>query len=135
LAQRQIIVRDGKGEKDRVTMLPESLIHPLQAHLQQIKTLHEDDLARGYGAVYLPFALERKYPNAGREWGWQYLFPARSLSMDPRSGVTRRHHLDESSLQKAVKRAVRAAGIAKLVSCHTLSVNLETNPCPNASST
>jgi integron integrase len=118
-AQRQIIVRDGKGDKDRVTMLPESLIQPLQVHLQQVKTLHEDDLANGYGAVYLPFALERKYPNASREWGWQYVFPARSLSVDPRSGVTRRHHLDESSLQKAVKRAVQAAGIVKPASCHT----------------
>jgi integron integrase len=118
-AQRQIIVRDGKGDKDRVTMLPESLIQPLQVHLQQVKTLHEDDLANGYGAVYLPFALERKYPNASREWGWQYVFSARSLSVDPRSGVTRRHHLDESSLQKAVKRAVQAAGIVKPASCHT----------------
>jgi integrase len=119
-ARRQIVVRDGKGMKDRVTMLPEVLIPPLQEHLRHVKVIHEGDLAKGYGSVYLPFALERKYPNANREWIWQYIFPATKLSTDPRSGVVRRHHLSESSLQKAVKNAARRAGINKRVTCHTL---------------
>ncbi len=118
--RRAIIVRDGKGAQDRVTVLPDSLIPLLQEHLQRVKALHEQDLAQGYGAVYLPNALARKYPNADREWGWQYVFPASSLSQDPRSGVIRRHHLHESSLQKAVKKAARLAGIVKPVSPHTL---------------
>jgi integron integrase len=118
--RRAIIVRDGKGAQDRVTVLPDSLIPLLQEHLQRVKALHEQDLAQGYGAVYLPDALARKYPNADREWGWQYVFPASSLSQDPRSGATRRHHLHESSLQKAVKEAARLAGIVKPVSPHTL---------------
>ena len=114
------IVRDGKGAQDRVTVLPDSLIPLLKEHLQRVKALHEQDLAQGYGAVYLPDALARKYPNADREWGWQYVFPASSLSQDPRSGVTRRHHLHESSLQKAIKEAARLAGIIKPVGPHTL---------------
>ena len=126
-AQRQIIVRDGKGEKDRVTMLPESLVAPLQAHLQSVERLHQEDLARGFGAVYLPYALERKYPNADREWIWQYLFPSQRLSVDPRSGVVRRHHLDESGLQKAVRAAARAAGMTKKVSCHTFRHSFATH--------
>lgn len=115
---RQITVRDGKREKDQVTMLPASLLAPLSQHLERV--LHEQDLAAGFGAVYLPYALERKYPNAAREWSWQYAFPARGRSVDPRSGVERRHHFDEQSLQRAVRRAVRAAGIDKPASCHTL---------------
>ena len=111
--QRQIIVRDGKGQKDRITVLPERLIEPLHQHLQQVKRLHEQDLARGYGAVYLPDALARKYPNANREWIWQWVFPSARLSIDPRSGAVRRHHADPSGLQKAVRRAARAAGIRK----------------------
>jgi integron integrase len=118
--RRAIIVRDGKGAQDRVTVLPDSLIPLLQEHLQRVKALHEQDLAQGYGAVYLPDALARKYPNADREWGWQYLFPASSLSQDPRYGITRHHHLHESSLQKAVKEAARLAGIVKPVGPHTL---------------
>jgi integron integrase len=118
--RRALIVRDGKGAQDRVTVLPDSLVPLLQEHLQRVKALHEQDLAQGYGAVYLPDALARKYPNADREWGWQYVFPASSLSEDPRSGVTRRHHLHESSLQKAVKEAARLAGIVKPVGPHTL---------------
>jgi integron integrase len=118
--RRAIIVRDGKGAQDRVTVLPDSLIPLLKEHLQRVKALHEQDLAQGYGAVYLPDALARKYPNADREWGWQYVFPASSLSQDPRSGVTRRHHLHESSLQKAIKEAARLAGIVKPVGPHTL---------------
>jgi integrase len=85
-AQHILLVRDGKGEKDRITMLPESLVAPLQEHLVRVKQLHTKDLAEGYGAVYLPYALERKYPNANREWGWQYVFPAKSRSVDPRTG-------------------------------------------------
>jgi len=96
------MVRDGKGDQDRVTMLPESLITPLQEYLQYVKRLHEEDLAKGYGAVYLPGALQRNYPNASREWSWQYVFPSHRLSVDPRTGIVRRHHLDESGLQKAV---------------------------------
>jgi len=118
--RRALIVRDGKGAQDRVTVLPDSLVPLLQEHLQRVKALHEQDLVQGYGAVYLPDALARKYPNADREWGWQYVFPASSLSQDPRSGVTRRHHLHESSLQKAVKEAARLAGIVKPVGPHTL---------------
>jgi integron integrase len=117
--QHQLLVRAGKGDKDRLTMLPDSLILPLQAHLALVKTLHQDDLAEGYGAVYLPFALDRKYPNANREWVWQYVFPADKRSTDPRTGLIGRHHVDPSSLQKAVRRAAQAAGLSKRVSCHT----------------
>ena len=126
-ARRQIIVRDSKGQEARVTMLPDSVIPLLQEHLQPVKRLHEEDLARGYGAVYLPFALERKYPNASREWIWQYVFPATKLSKDPRSGVVRRHHIHESSLQKAVKKAAKRAGINKRVTCHTFRHSFATH--------
>jgi integrase len=118
--QYLIVVRDGKGMEDRATMLPEAVLAPLQEHLQRVKRLHERDLAQGCGSVYLPFALERKYPNADKEWSWQYVFPVSSLSPDPRSGVVRRHHLHESSLQKAIKEAARLAGIVKPVGPHTL---------------
>jgi len=130
-AQRQITVRDGKGMQDRVTMLPNSLVTPLQEHLQRVKRLHEEDLARGYGSVYLPFALERKYPNADREWMWQYVFPSGRLSRDPRSGAVRRHHVDESGLQKAVRVAARTAGINKRVSCHTFRHSFATHLLEN----
>ncbi len=126
-AQRQIIVRDGKGMKDRITMLPDVLIQRLREHLQHTKHIHEDDLAKGYGSVYLPFALERKYPNADREWLWQYVFPATRLSTDPRTGITRRHHINESSLQKAVRRAAKRAGIDKRVTCHTFRHSFATH--------
>jgi integron integrase len=112
-ANRAIIVRDAKGMKDRVTVLPESLVQPLQEHLQGVKRLHEEDLARGYGSVYLPYALARKYPNADKEWIWQYVFPSKRLSVDLRTGIVRRHHISESSLQKAVREAARRAGIDK----------------------
>jgi len=126
-AHRQILVRDGKGEKDRVTMLPESLVSPLQDHLRIVKRTHEEDLAKGYGAVYLPYALERKYPNAEREWLWQYIFPANRLSVDPRSGIVRRHHIHESSLQKAVRAAAQATGIPKRISPHTFRHSFATH--------
>ncbi len=114
-----VTVRDGKGEQDRVTILSESLITPLQDHLRIVRRAHEEDLAQGYGAVYLPYALERKYPNAERAWIWQYVFPANRLSVDPRSGLARRHHLDESGLQKAIRQAAQRAGIPKPVGPHT----------------
>lgn len=119
-ARREILVRDGKGMKDRVTLLPQALAAPLQLHLEQVNALHRSDLAAGFGAVYLPFALARKYPKAATEWGWQYVFPAARLSVDPRSSVRRRHHLDEKKVQRAFKGAVRAAGLIKPVTPHTL---------------
>ena len=117
----QIVVRDGKGQKDRVTVLPESLKQPLQRHLVKVKGLHERDLEEGFGEVYLPTALERKYPKASREWGWQYVFPGSKRSKDPRSGHMRRHHVDESVLQDAVRSAIRSAKIVKPGSPHSFS--------------
>jgi integron integrase len=116
----QIVVREGKGNKDRVTMLPAIVRDPLVSHLECVRTLHQHDLERGVGRVYLPEALGRKYPNVGKEWGWQWVFPASRVSVDPRSGERRRHHVDESVLQRAVKEAARRAGLIKLVSSHIL---------------
>ncbi|QLC74263.1 integron integrase [Pseudomonas sp. LPB0260] len=118
--RREILVRDGKGMKDRVTLLPDSLRDGLQAHLAWVKAQHERDLAEGFGEVYLPFALARKYPAAPREWGWQYVFPASRRSIDPRSGAERRHHFNEQQVQRAFKPALRAAGIIKPATPHTL---------------
>jgi integron integrase len=115
----QLLVRDGKGAKDRVTVLPKSLETELMELLQKVRRLHEQDLRAGFGAVYLPYALARKYPNAEREWTWQYVFPAARRSIDPRSGVERRHHVGEKSLQRAVHSAIRRAKIPKAGSCHT----------------
>jgi len=125
--RKEILIRDGKGAKDRVTMLPMTLASLLQRHLQTVKALHDDDLQAGYGNVYLPNALERKYPNASREWGWQYVFPATQVSVDPRSGITRRHHLDEKGLQRAMKQAVRDSGLVKPATPHTLRHSFATH--------
>ncbi len=124
---RQILVRDGKGGKDRVTMLPESVIEPLKAHLVRVKALHDEDLADGFGDVELPDAISRKYPRAPYEWGWKFIFPSHKLSADPRTGAIRRHHVYENYLIRAVKRAARAAGITKHVSCHTLRHSFATH--------
>lgn len=124
---KQIVIRDAKGQKDRVTMLPEILIDSLRNHLVRVRELHEQDLNGGFGRVYLPHALDRKYPNAGREWGWQYVFPARARSRDPRSGTIRRHHLPEDSLQRALKNAIRRAGIIKPGTTHVLRHSFATH--------
>lgn len=116
---KQVTVRSGKGDKDRVTTLSGSLIPLLENHLKGVKVRHEQDLAEGHGAVYLPNALARKYPGAAKEWGWQYVFPAREVSTDPLSGVVRRHHIDPAVVNKAIKVAVRRAGLTKVVSAHT----------------
>jgi integron integrase len=123
----QIIVRDGKGAKDRVTMLPLTLKEALRQQLKIVKIFHNADLAEGYGAVYLPYALEKKYKNANRQFGWQYLFPSKKRSVDPRTGLTRRHHLSESIIQSAVTEAVHKAAIAKPASCHTLRHSFATH--------
>ena len=122
-----ILIRDGKGAKDRVTMLPASLKPLLVEHLKVVKRLHEKDLQAGFGQVQLPFALERKYPQADREWGWQWVFPAADFSTDPRSGIRRRHHLHDRGLQRAFREAVRKAGIVKPASCHTLRHSFATH--------
>jgi integron integrase len=119
-AYHQITVREGKGAQDRVTMLPQSLEPALQRQLAKVRLVHEADLLEGYGAVYLPYAFANKDPGAAKSWEWQYVFPASKRSIDPRSGIERRHHLSETVLQKAVKAAIRRTGIPKRGSCHTL---------------
>ncbi|MEW6376713.1 MAG: integron integrase [Thermodesulfobacteriota bacterium] len=126
-ARHQIMVRDGKGQKDRVTMLPERFATPLREHFTRVKAVYEQDLAQGTADVYIWPAMERKYPNAGKEWIWQYVFPAKSLSVDPRSGKVRRHHINETLVQKAVKEAAAQAEINKRVSCHTLRHSFATH--------
>jgi len=119
-AYAHIVVRDGTGAQDRVTLLPQALVAPLQRHLITVQALHEEDVAEGYGDVYLPYAFARTYPHAGTAWEWQYVFPAAKRSGDPRSGVERRHHVSAPVLQKVVKEAIQRARIAKHGSCHTL---------------
>ena len=124
---RQILVRDGKGGKDRVTMLPQTVVAPLKHHMEHVKALHERDIASGHGDVELPDALARKYPRAPYEWGWKFVFQSHKLSTDPRTGVIRRHHVYENYLVRGVKTAARASGIAKHVSCHTLRHSFATH--------
>ena len=124
---KQVTVRDGKGMKDRVTPFPDNLASLLRNHLERVKMIHEKDLAQGYGSVYLPNALARKYPKAEREWNWQYVFPGRGLSKDPRSGIIRRHHLDQSAINRAIKQAVRQTEITKKVSAHTFRHSFATH--------
>ncbi len=122
-----ITVFNGKGGKDRIVTLSKELIPTLKRHLQYVKNIHEKDLADGYGDVYLPYALSRKYPNAAKEWLWQYIFPAKNRARDPRSNVIRRHHMDEKSLQRAVKKAVHKANIKKPATCHTFRHSFATH--------
>ena len=124
---RQLLIRDAKGQKDRVTLLPQNLLEPLRNHLVRVRTLHENDLREGYGCAHLPFALAKKYPSAEREWGWQYVFPSMRRSVDPRSGIERRHHAPEDSLQRAVRQAVHRAGVIKPASVHTLRHSFATH--------
>lgn len=127
IERRELTVRDGKGGKDRLTLLPESLVPALQEHLLQVRSIHRNDLNAGWGRVLMPYALERKYPNASREWGWQWVFPQQKRWRDPATGHQGRHHLDPSVVQKAVKRAVAAAGVSKAASCHTFRHSFATH--------
>ena len=126
-SRHEIVVRDGKGAKDRVTMLPQRIERSLRKHLRAVKEMHERDLADGHGAVWLPSALARKYPNAARSWGWQYVFPAGALSTDPRSGAVRRHHIGDQAFQRAMQQAVRDANVAKPATPHTLRHSFATH--------
>jgi len=125
--RREILVRDGKGAKDRVTMLPDRLFPVLRAHLIEAKRLHRMDLQDGFGAAWMPFALARKYPTAANEWSWQYVFPADRRSADPRTGIMRRHHISDQSFQRAMREALRASGIAKPATPHTLRHSFATH--------
>lgn len=126
-AQLQIVVREGKGDKDRITMLPPTLVEPLRRQLERAKALHETDVREGFGRVYLPYALARKYRSAECEWCWQYVFPASKRSIDPRTGREQRHHIAETALQRAVKAAIRRSGVNKPGSCHTLRHSFATH--------
>jgi len=124
---KQVTVHSGKGNKDRITTFPEKIEPELKTHIKQVKNIHDQDLRKGYGSVYLPNALSRKYPNADREWRWQYMFPSRKLSLDPRSGVTRRHHIDPSVMNKAIKSALSKTDILKRITSHTFRHSFATH--------
>lgn len=126
-ALNQIIVRDGKGKVDRITVFPDGIKGDVKTHLHHVKLVHQQDLENGYGQVYMPYALSKKYPNADKQWGWQYVFPSKTLSNDPRSTIKRRHHLHESSVRKAIHQSVKLSGIIKPVSCHTLRHSFATH--------
>jgi len=124
---QQIIVRNAKGERDRATILPESLTDPLRDQIEKVRLIHNDDLKNGLGTVYLPYAIERKFPNASREYIWQYLFPSKTVSLDPRSGRKRRHHIHLDSVQRMIRKAVRQSGIRKRGSSHSLRHSFATH--------
>jgi len=124
---KQLIVRSGKGGKDRITTFPELIIPLLENHLGKVGIIHQQDLSQGLGEVYLPYALARKYKNAGKEWGWQYIFPSRRISTDPRSKIVRRHHVDPSVVNKAIKIAARKLGFNKQISAHTFRHSFATH--------